>query len=114
MGGELSIVAARRKDSCPGGDSGNASGSRIVTAVYAKMILDVIDRRPQLIVSESAWSGKRESDFRVVAQNSRTRRIEQSLNKEIRCRVLDSRRNARIAGRRSRVVAAPNLHCRVL
>ncbi len=54
--------------------------------------LDVVDRRTQLIVGESRRSGKRVSDFRVVAQNSHARRVEQALSKEVRCRILESRR----------------------
>jgi len=45
------------------------------------MVVDVIDRRTQLIVGESWWAGKQVSDFGVVAQNSRTRRVDQGLNK---------------------------------
>jgi hypothetical protein len=62
------------------------------------MVMDVIDRGTQLIVGESWWTGKRVSDFRVVVQNSRTRRVEQGLNKEVRCRVVDSRRRRKSGG----------------
>jgi hypothetical protein len=46
------------------------------------MVMDVVDRSTQLIVGESRWAQKRVSDFGVVAQNSRTRRVDQGLNKE--------------------------------
>src|SRR5258708_18512782 len=62
------------------------------------MVMDVIDRCTQLIVGESWWTGKPIPDFRVVAQNSRTRRVEQGLSKEIRCRVLDARRRRKRCG----------------
>jgi hypothetical protein len=55
------------------------------------MVMDVIYRRTQLIVGEPWWIGKRVSDFGVVAQNSRTRRVDQGLSKEVRCRILDLR-----------------------
>ena len=56
------------------------------------MVMDEIDRCSQLIIRKSWWTRKRVSNFGVVAQNLRTRRVDQGLNEEIRCRVLDSRR----------------------
>jgi hypothetical protein len=56
------------------------------------MLMDEIDRGSQLIIGKSWWTGKWVSDFGVVAQNLRSRRVDQGLNEEIRCRVLDSRR----------------------
>ena len=56
------------------------------------MVMDEIDRRSQLIIRKSRWTGKRVSNFGIVAQNLRTCRVDQGLNEEIRCRVLDSRR----------------------
>ncbi len=56
------------------------------------MVMDEINRCSQLIIGKSCWTGKRVSNFGVVAQNLRARRIDQGLNKEIRCRVLDSPR----------------------
>ena len=45
------------------------------------MVIDVVDRHTQLIVGKSWWTGKRVSDFGVVAQNLRSRRVDQGLNK---------------------------------
>ena len=56
------------------------------------MVMDEIDRCSQLIIGKSWWTGKRVSNFGIVAQNLRTRRVDQGLNREIRRRVLDSRR----------------------
>jgi hypothetical protein len=62
------------------------------------MVMDEIDRCSQLIVRKSWWTGKRVSNFGVVAQNSPTRRVDQGLNEEIRRQVLDSRRRRQSGG----------------
>ena len=73
------------------------------------MVMDVINRDTQLIVGDSRWTGKRVSDFGVVAQNSRTRRVDQGLSKEVRCRILDLRRRRKsgVAFRRGLPSGAP-------
>jgi hypothetical protein len=62
------------------------------------MVMDEIDRCSQLIIGKSWWTGKRVSNFGVVAQNSRTRRVDQGLNEQIRFRILDSRRRRKSGG----------------
>src|SRR5260221_263484 len=62
------------------------------------MVVDVIDRRAQLIVGKPWWTRKWVSDFGVLVQNSRTRRVEQGFSKELRCRVLDSRGSRKSGG----------------
>src|SRR5260221_10418349 len=62
------------------------------------MVMDVIDHRTQSIVGESRLTGKRVSNFGVVAQNSRTRCVDQGLGKEVRCRILDLRRGGKSGG----------------
>ena len=56
------------------------------------MVMDKIDRRSQLIIGKSWWTGKRVSYFGVVATICAPAALTKVSIKEIRRRVLDSRR----------------------